>query len=136
MISTLDLASVEKVEFLLIIAPVEESYRLAQAAFMVAEGIKVPLKLCVMWPENTIDGNGRSEAALLPWKNFIDVEEIKKSPASPSWWNLCQLTDRGAILVRPDEHVAWLSKSGNVHDPVLVMKQVFNTIFGLQTSST
>lgn len=130
----MDLVSIEKVEFLLIIAPWEESYKLAQAAFMVAEGIKVPLKVCVMWPENTTDRNGRSEAALHLWKNFIDVVEIKSSRTSPSWWNLCQMTDRGAILVRPDEHVAWRSKSGNVNDPTLEMKRVFNTIFGLDTA--
>lgn len=134
-ISTLDLISVEKVEFLLIIAPVDESYNLSRAALVAAESIKVPLKVCVMWPENTTDGNGRSEAALQPWKNFIDVVEIKKSPTSPSWWNLCQMTERGAILVRPDEHIAWRSKSKYVNDPVMEMKRVFHRIFGVDTTS-
>lgn len=134
--STLDLLSVDRAQFLLIIAPVESSYKLARAALEVAENIKVPLKICVVWPENSSDGNCTSQAALQPWKeNFIDIIESKKSPSSPSWWILCEMTERGAILVRPDEHIAWRSRSGNLSDPVHKMKQVFKTILGLDSST-
>lgn len=134
--STLDLVSGDNVEFLLIIAPIKESYQLAQAAFKVAEEFKVQLKVCIMWQEKATDGIGSSETALLPWKNFIDVIEAKSSPTSPSWWELCQLTDRGAILVRPDEHIAWRAKSEIKNDPLLVLKKVFSAILGLDSSNT
>ncbi|KAL2510328.1 FAD/NAD(P)-binding oxidoreductase family protein [Forsythia ovata] len=111
--STLDLVSSDNVEFLLVIAPIEESYVLARAAFKVAEELKVPLKVSVMWPEQTVEGISRSDTALSPWKNIVDAVEVKRSPSSPSWWDLCRMTDRGAILVRPDEHIAWRAKSGN-----------------------
>ncbi|KAG6601583.1 hypothetical protein SDJN03_06816, partial [Cucurbita argyrosperma subsp. sororia] len=38
-------------------------------------------------------------------KNFIDVQETRQlstSSPSSSWWNVCQMTDKGAILVRSD----------------------------------
>ncbi|KAI3467674.1 hypothetical protein Pfo_024337 [Paulownia fortunei] len=134
--STLDLVSGDNVEFLLIIAPINESYQLAQAAFKVAEEFKVPLKVCVMWQDKATDRIGSSGTALFPWKNFIDVIEAKSTPTSPSWWDICQMTDRGAILVRPDEHIAWRAKSEINNDPVLVLKKVFCAILGLESSCT
>ncbi|KAG8365927.1 hypothetical protein BUALT_Bualt17G0022900 [Buddleja alternifolia] len=110
-LSTLDLVSVDNVEFVLIIAPINESYQLAQAAFKVAEEFKVPLKVCVMWQDEITDGIGCSEKALSPWKNYIDVIKAECPETSVSWWDLCRMTDRGAILVRPDEHIAWRAKS-------------------------
>ncbi|KAL1827899.1 hypothetical protein ACET3Z_006311 [Daucus carota] len=52
--STLDLVSGDKVEFLLIIAPVGPSYRLARAAFEVSEEYNVSAKVCVLWPDGTL----------------------------------------------------------------------------------
>lgn len=134
--STLDLVSLDKVEFVLIIAPLEESYNLAQAAFKVAKEHKIPIMVCVIWPEKTTDGSGKTEAALEPWTNFIEVVELRNSPTSISWWDVCQMTDRGAILVRPDEHIAWRTKFGITADPVLEMERVFCTIFGTQPRHT
>lgn len=129
-LSTLDLVSIDKVEFVLIIAPFKESYCLARAALEVANKLKLPLKVCVMWPNGSIDGAGRTEAALTPWKSFEEVVEVKRSSDSPSWWDICQMTDRGAILVRPDEHVAWRSKS-RIADPIMTMKSVFHIVTGV-----
>ncbi|CAL5395988.1 unnamed protein product [Camellia sinensis] len=131
-ISTLNLVSEDKLEFLLIIAPVESSYRLAHAAFKVAEEFKVSARACVMWPHGV--GNGAevgSEAALKPWENYIDVVEVKQTSTSLSWWDICQMTDRGAILVRPDEHIAWRVKSRVVGDPTSEMRRVFSIILGV-----
>ncbi|XP_019200546.1 PREDICTED: uncharacterized protein LOC109194092 isoform X2 [Ipomoea nil] len=130
--STLDLVSAEKVEFVLIIAPVDSSYHLALGAFQVAEECKVLLKVCVMWAGETIAGPNRSKAALLPWENFVDVLEVKRAPNSSSWWDVCQMTDRGAILVRPDEHIAWRTKSQLAADATTEMRKVFRTILGSQ----
>ncbi|KAL3649866.1 hypothetical protein CASFOL_006269 [Castilleja foliolosa] len=136
--STLDLVSGDNIEFLLIIAPIKESYRLAQSAFKVAAEFKVPLKVCVMWQEKLTITNGiDSRTELLPWKNFIDVIEAKGScHNSPSWWDICQMTDGGAILVRPDEHIAWRAKSEIKNDPLLVFKNIFRSVLGLESTCT
>ncbi|XP_073021149.1 uncharacterized protein [Primulina eburnea] len=133
--STLDLVSVYNLEFLLIIAPIKESYNLAKAAFKVTEELKIPLKVCIMWQEKDKGENGSSEAALSPWTNFIDVIEVKSSQTSESWWDLCQMTKSGAILVRPDEHVAWRAKSRTKNDSFLELKTIFCSVIGLDSSS-
>lgn len=135
-LSTLDLVSAEKVEFLLMIAPVEESFNLAQAAFKVAEELAINIRVCVIWPAKTTDGCGRTEGALEPWKNFVEVVEVKNLSNSLSWWDVCQMTERGAILVRPDEHIAWRMKFGITGNPVLEMRRVFCTVFGIQPQKT
>ncbi|KAG5520680.1 hypothetical protein RHGRI_033310 [Rhododendron griersonianum] len=133
--STLDLVSGDKIEFLLIIAPVAPSYHLAHAAFKVAEEFKVSARVCVMWPHGAANGvEVGSEEALLPWKNYIDIVEVKQSSTSSSWWDICQMTSRGAILVRPDDHVAWRVKSSVFGDPYVEMRTVFSTI--LRSNST
>ncbi|OVA15384.1 Monooxygenase [Macleaya cordata] len=124
--STLDLVCGDKLEFLLIIAPIKESYDLARAAFKVAEGFKVSLKVCIMWPHGSFEGVDGSKEALMPWENYIDVEEVKMSSSLSSWWEICQMTNRGVILVRPDEHIAWRAKTKVVGDPVLEMKRVLS----------
>lgn len=128
--STLDLLSANDVEFLLIIAPIKGSYQLAQAAFKVADEFNIPLKVCVLWQEKA---TGSSKTALLPWRNFIDVVEAKTSPSLQSWWDLCQITDRGAILVRPDEHVAWHTKSEIKNNPRSELKKIFSAILRLDS---
>lgn len=133
--STLDLVSGDTVEFLLIIAPVEESYNLAHATFIVAEELNISARVCILWPEGATDGveNG-SSGSLTPWNNYIDVVEVKHSSNSLSWWDMCQMTNRGAILVRPDEHIAWRVKSTVVGDPTLEMQRVFSAVLGLKST--
>lgn len=91
-----------------------------------SEELNVSAKVCVMWPHGF--GN-RSEAktkeALVPWRNYIDVEVDR------TWWSICQMDETGAVLVRPDEHIAWRTRTGVIRDPVSEMKIVFNTILGL-----
>nr|XP_029145415.1 uncharacterized protein LOC112715041 isoform X1 [Arachis hypogaea] len=130
-VSTLDLVSGDKVEFVLIIAPLEESYHLAREAFKVAEKFQVSLKVCVLWPTDSVEEleNG-SKSALSPWKNYADVYEIKRSKRS-NWWDMCKMTNRGAILVRPDEHIAWRTTSELAGDPRLEMQRVFSAILGV-----
>ncbi|GMN49161.1 hypothetical protein TIFTF001_018326 [Ficus carica] len=132
-ISTLDLISGDKVEFLLIIAPIESSYHLARAALEVAEEFKVSVRVCVLWSDENSKGiEVGSEASLAPWENYIDVREVKKSPTSPSWWEICKMAAKGVILVRPDEHIAWREKSGLVADPKKEMKRVFSAVLGFK----
>ncbi|KAG2706732.1 hypothetical protein I3760_05G116200 [Carya illinoinensis] len=132
-ISTLDLVSSDKVEFLLIIAPVDESWPLAHAAVKVAKEFKASAKVCVLWPNGTVRGIvAGSKVALTTLEDYVNVVEVKRSPTSSSWWDICQMTDKGAILVRPDEHIAWHMKSAIVGDPIMEMKRVFSTILGVK----
>ncbi|XP_059657739.1 uncharacterized protein LOC132304189 isoform X2 [Cornus florida] len=129
--STLDLVCGDKIEFLLIVAPLEESYHLAHAAFNAAEKFKVSVRVCIMWPDGTDCGVVGSKTELIPWENYIDVKEVKQASTSLSWWDTCQMTDRGAILVRPDEHIAWRANSRVTGDLNLEMKNVFSAVLGL-----
>ncbi|PWA95209.1 FAD/NAD(P)-binding oxidoreductase family protein [Artemisia annua] len=129
-ISTLDLISGDKVEFLLIIAPIEASYRLAHAALKVADEHKIMVKVCVMWPNGSVNGDARTKTSLAPWENYVDVVEVRQPSSSSSWWDICSMTHRGAILVRPDDHIAWRVKSAMVGDIREEMKRVFSTIIG------
>lgn len=130
--STLDLVSGEKVEFLLMIAPVESSYRLARIALQVAAEFNISLKVCAIWPNGAVDGDERTKIALAPCENYIDVVEVRSSSNSLSWWDICKMTHRGVILVRPDEHIAWRVKSRVVSDISLEMKSVFSIVLGLE----
>ncbi|XP_020210324.1 uncharacterized protein LOC109795066 isoform X2 [Cajanus cajan] len=129
-VSTLDLVSGDTVEFILIIAPVEESYRLACEAFKVAEELEISLKVCIFWSTDSAEGlEEGSKAALSPWKNYTDVVEVRSSTSN--WWGMCNITNRGAILVRPDEHIAWSTSSGVAGDPRVEMQRVFSAILGV-----
>lgn len=127
--STLDLVSGDKLEFLLIIAPVESSYNLADAALKVAGKFSILLKVCVIWPSEGADGPKQVRIAASLMGNAIDIVEVKMSPNSPSWWDLCKMNDRGAIIVRPDEHIAWRARY-EVHDPISEMERVFSVVLG------
>lgn len=129
-ISTLDLISGDKLEFLLIIAPIDSSYRLAHAALNVANEHNILVKICVMWPNGLVNGDARTKTSLAPWENYVDVVEVRQPSNSSSWWDICKMTHRGAILVRPDDHIAWRVKSAVVGDIRVEMKKVFSAIVG------
>lgn len=133
--STLDLVRGDKIEFLLLIAPMEDSYYLARAAFKVAEEFRVSARVSVVWPVEAGNALGEgSKVALAPWENYLDVQEVKNPSisSSSSWWELCRMTDRGAILVRPDEHIAWRVKSEIVGDPMSEMRKAFSAVLGVK----
>ncbi|XP_068665587.1 uncharacterized protein [Aristolochia californica] len=128
-VSTLDLVNGNIIEFLLIIAPMRESYKFARVCCGVAQRFKVSLQVCVMWPPGSFtEYKDGSKVALHPCSNFIDVEEIRRSEIRSSWWEMCQMTDKGAILVRPDDHIAWRAKSEVFGNPVVEMERVFSLI--------
>ncbi|CAA7023593.1 unnamed protein product [Microthlaspi erraticum] len=133
-VSTLDLVSTEKVEFLLIISPLQESYELAHATFKMAKELMANVKVCVVWPSSSDDAVEReSKSALAPWDNYVDVMEVgKQNGEDASWWNICKMSERGCILVRPDQHIGWRAKSGVTSDPTLHMRNVFSIILGKQ----
>ncbi|KAL8226450.1 hypothetical protein R6Q57_016282 [Mikania cordata] len=130
-ISTLDLISIDKVEFLLIIAPIDSSYRLALEILKAASEHNILVKVCVMWPNGLVNEDARTKTSLAPWENYVDVVEVRRSSNSSSWWDICKMTHRGAILVRPDDHIAWLAKSAVVGDVHVEIKKAFSAILGL-----
>lgn len=84
-----------------------------------------------MWPSNTDRGVAISSAgALMPRESYIDVVEVEDH--SPSWWDMCKMTDKGAILVRPDQHIAWRVRAGFVGDHIREMERVFSAVLGKQ----
>jgi len=134
--STLDLVPIDKLEFVLIIAPLKDSYDLARVAFKVAETFRVSLKVCVIWPQGSVPtddfGSGKE---LEPWMNYIDVEEVRMSE-SKSWWETCQMTSKGVILVRPDDHIGWSTEIDGVESIVQQVGRVFSLILGVGRTSS
>lgn len=134
-LSTLDLVSLDRLEFILIIAPKKESFNLAEACAKIAKEYNTSLKTCIMWPNKSFTENmDECKLSLISIHNVINVTAARSSSASPSWWNLCQITDRGAILVRPDEHIAWRATSEVTGDLISLMRGVFSKIFGNKLS--
>ncbi|CAN8291249.1 unnamed protein product [Cochlearia groenlandica] len=134
-VSTLDLVSTEKVEFLLIIPPLQDSYKLARATIKAAKEFNANVKVCVVWPGSSHDDCivRESKSALAPCENYVDVVEVKtQSGEEASWWSICKMSKTGSILVRPDQHIAWCDKSGVALDSTLHMRDVFSIILGKQ----
>uniref|UniRef100_A0A0E0CBQ0 FAD-binding domain-containing protein n=1 Tax=Oryza meridionalis TaxID=40149 RepID=A0A0E0CBQ0_9ORYZ len=129
--STLDLVSGDKPEFALIIAPLKESYELARAMLKIADELKLPTKICVIWPQGSVDAKVKgSRSELTPWTNYVDVEEVPRAPVN-SWWEMCQITSKSVILVRPDAHIAWKTQSDRVTDADSEVRRVFSEVLCL-----
>lgn len=126
----MDLISGDKIEFLLMIAPIDSSYRLANVALNVAKEHHILVKVCVMWPDGSVNVDSRTKTSLAPWENYVDVAEVRQPSNSSSWWDICKMTHRGAILVRPDDHIAWRVKSAVVGGIRVEMESVFSVIVG------
>jgi hypothetical protein len=129
--STLDLVNGDKPEFALIIAPMKVSYELARAMLKIADELKLPTKICVIWPQGSVDAKVKgSRSELAPWTNYVDVEEVPRAPVN-SWWEMCQITSKSVILVRPDEHIAWRTESDRVTDADSEVRRVFSEVLCL-----
>lgn len=131
MLSTLDLVSGDKLEFVLITAPVKESYEIARATLKMADEFKLSAKVCIMWPRGTTEAEvEESRSKLAPWTNYVNVEELPRASGS-SWWEMCRISRKNVILVRPDEHIAWRTESDTVRDTESEVRRVFSQILCL-----
>ncbi|CAO1942681.1 unnamed protein product [Urochloa humidicola] len=131
--STLDLVSGDKLEFVLIIAPLKESYEIARTTVKIADEFKLSAKVCVIWPQGSADAEMEgSRSELAPWMNYVDVEEVPRVPVH-SWWEMCQISRKSVILVRPDEHIAWRTESNMVRDADSEVRRVFSHILCLDS---
>ncbi|CAL4946099.1 unnamed protein product [Urochloa decumbens] len=129
--STLDLVNRDKLEFVLIIAPLKGSYVIARATLKVADEFKLSAKVCVIWPQGSADVEvEESRSELEPWTNYVDVEEVPRVSGN-SWWEMCQVSRKNVILVRPDEHIAWRMESDMVRDADSEVRGVFSQILCL-----
>nr|CAB3479145.1 unnamed protein product [Digitaria exilis] len=129
--STLDLVSGDKLEFVLIIAPLKESYEIARATLKVADEFKLSAKVCVMWPQGSASAEvEESRSELAPWTNYVDVEEVPMASGS-SWWEMCRISRKSVILVRPDEHIAWRMESDMMRDTDSEVRRAFSQILCL-----
>ncbi|GJS97868.1 hypothetical protein Tco_0819038 [Tanacetum coccineum] len=72
--------STDLVELLLIIVPIKASYRLAHAALAVkvTDGHQITVKVRVMWPNGTVNGDAITKTSLAPWENYVEVLEALK----------------------------------------------------------
>uniref|UniRef100_A0A0A9DBL2 FAD-binding domain-containing protein n=1 Tax=Arundo donax TaxID=35708 RepID=A0A0A9DBL2_ARUDO len=131
--STLDLVSGDKLEFVLITAPLKESYEIARATLKIADEFKLSAKVCVMWPQGSAGAEVvKSRSELAPWTNYVDVEEVPRVPGN-SWWEMCQISSKSVILVRPDEHIAWRIESDMATDADSEVRRVFSQIMRLNS---
>lgn len=129
--STLDLVSGDKLEFVLITAPMKESYEIARATLRIADEFKLSVKVCVIWPQGSAPAEvEESGSELASWTNYVNVEEVPKVSGG-SWWEMCRISRKNAILVRPDEHIAWITESDMVRDAETEIRRVFSCILRL-----
>ncbi|KAJ7535971.1 hypothetical protein O6H91_12G052100 [Diphasiastrum complanatum] len=147
-ISTLDLASGDIVEFLMIVGCCSSGCYWAAAALQIGEAYNIPVKVAVIWPagsmrekagkasvrphecmndtkdsENCKDNRNSYEAWQNLKKTVVHAEEI-----DVSWWALCGLPSYGALLVRPDDHIAWRSHVEFGPNSLQELKNVFAKI--------
>jgi hypothetical protein len=126
----------DKLEFVLIIAPLKESYMIARATLKVADEFKLSVKVCVMWPQGSADVEvEESRSELAPWTNYVNVEELPRVSCN-SWWEMCQISRKNVILVRPDEHIAWRTEWDMVRDADSEVRGVFSQILCLNCHQT
>lgn len=63
-----------------------------------------------MWPPGLETKMGESEELSVQRRvSAFKDRVVHAEQADQGWWELCGVPDVGAILVRPDEHVAWRS---------------------------
>ncbi|XP_078434282.1 FAD/NAD(P)-binding oxidoreductase family protein isoform X2 [Wolffia australiana] len=121
-ISTLDLIPVDKLEFVLIIAPVKGSYILAETARTVAQEFGAILSVSVIWPPGCFFDMSK------PRDGYLDLEQVMPSL---SWWETCGISQDGAIMVRPDDHVAWRTTCALGDDAADQIRRAFSKILGI-----
>ncbi|MCO5594798.1 hypothetical protein L7F22_048832 [Adiantum nelumboides] len=142
-ISTLDLVKGDAVEFLAFVGPNESGILWGDSILRAATAFQLKVKVVVVWPVGfsnfssdsstgtaaRLSTNRKSlDLALEKWKgdvrkNVLHVEEVSKD-----WWEVCKISPLGTILVRPDDHVAWVSSKKSSDNSFHVIHNVFAVV--------
>jgi hypothetical protein len=126
----LDLISQSEVHLALIVGSNDSGCSWAEAALTAAELSGVPLKIVVMRPGKMNETKGFS---VQKWAFAIECRVIH-AEIDEGWWQLCGVPAVGAILVRPDEHVAWRATTAPDSSSVQQLHYVFTKVFPVAAS--
>lgn len=72
--------------------------------------------------------NELAQSLLIPLKNYRVAMNGELIDPESNWHTIYEISETGAVLVRPDGHVAWRCKEMG-DDPKKVLEQVLSTIF-------
>ncbi|KAH6557276.1 hypothetical protein KP509_1Z124200, partial [Ceratopteris richardii] len=142
-LSTLDINKGDSVEFLAFVGPNESGTLWADLILKSAAAFRIKTKVVIVWPfgfsefqagtlkvlsKRISTSRASIQCASQKWKyasteNILHVEE-----SDEDWWDLCKVLPLGIILVRPDDHVAWVSSKESSEDSTNVVQKVFCTI--------
>lgn len=123
--STLDLISGDNLELVTLVGPNYSGRMWGDSMLRVAKFFQVMLKVVVVWPAGSSSKiNEQMESSTFSQDEDRDCSEISTlrewggekahcvmhvEEVDRSWWELCRIPDVGVILIRPDDHVAWMS---------------------------
>ncbi|BFI27883.1 hypothetical protein MPTK2_2g14360 [Marchantia polymorpha subsp. ruderalis] len=111
-LSTLDLVSYASLEFLFIVGPTRSGFKWGDAALKAFKQRGVPLKVSVIWSKGfarrySSDKLSEEERDVVRrWRQLETACVVHVEEDVDSWWKLCGMPSTGALIVRPDEHIA------------------------------
>lgn len=128
----MDLISESEIQLVLIVGCNKSGCAWAEGALTAAELSTVPVKVVIMWPEKMEDSEGFS----MQGRVSASENRVIHAEVGQGWWELCGVPDVGAILVRPDEHVAWRSTIAPDSSSVQHLHKVFAKVFPVPAPCT
>jgi len=143
--STLDLISKSEIDPVLIVGGNKSGCAWTEAALTAVKSSAITVKIVIMWPcssnprrECSLDrGGNRTESEWFSVQKCASARECRiiHAEVNHGWWDLCGVPDTGAILIRPDEHVAWRSRSAADSSSVQQLHKVFAKVFPIPVLS-
>lgn len=127
--STLDLISERELCPVLIVGCNKSGCEWVEAALTALKSSAITMKIVIMYPQGIVT------ESVQEWASGSECEVVH-AEVDQGWWNLCGVPDVGAILVRPDEHVAWRSRSAPGSSSVEQLREVFGKVYPIPVSST
>ncbi|KAL3678132.1 hypothetical protein R1sor_021088 [Riccia sorocarpa] len=111
--STLDLVSGDNCYFLLIVGPNRSGLKWGSEALEVARMLQVPVIVSVIWPQGFTQRHSLDEleeeerVVAYEWLQMKTDNVVPVEADGGCWFKLCNMPSTGALLVRPDQHIAW-----------------------------
>jgi hypothetical protein len=63
------------------------------------------------------------------WAHSKQGSVLHVEVTDTDWWELCGIPSVGAILVRPDDHIAWVSHDESTAASIKELHKVFDAVF-------